>query len=465
MVKLGVSFTSIKDAVSAFKLRRGKQSLRIDKGMLLCLWQADGQLHAVEVDGNGKAEIVDFSASDSVRKKGHSIVVLLPKSQYLVKTVDIPRVAPQELSAILRLEIEASLPPEFGQAEVSFLPLSSDAASEGRKQFEMYITRNESLRNLTASLVSAGIAPDMILPTVVAWRGVLASNPKAGMLVVELPNGDMETSAAQTDGSCHVRTIENGVDHGQAIAPGVVESIRSMMASGNGNDPYTVLWCGSSQPQGNLGLVRFESAFGNGDKTTNGTTSLELAWRGIGKLSADGLRTACLSPAGHEEAKRKSIVRKRLITSFAALMLGLLLIQGSLWILSARCRTAAADLDKKIASIQYEGQTTENRLKQISAVAAAQSKQDEFQQLLAALYEFTPQGISYSEIAMDESGQVRLRGQAVSMGQPFMLPSALEGKGPLSRMVVKSAGLSKTAGGTITEFKAELQYKREAIQR
>lgn len=464
MVKFGASLASIKSAASSLVSRRGKQLLRPDKGMFLYFWEGEGRLCAVEVDNKGQVRLLDDSASENKRKSRHPVVVLLPKSQYLVKSVDIPQVAPQELPALLRLEVEASLPPEFGQEEISFIGLPSDTAREGRLRFEIYITRNETLLKLTNSLASVGIEPSMILPTAVAWRGVLALNPEAGMLVVELPNGEIETSAGQADGGYHVRMIEKHADNGQSIAPGVVESIRSMMASGNGNDQYTVLWCGPSRPQGNLGTVRFENAFGNGDQTAEDAAFLALAGRGIGRLSNDELRTTSLSPAGHEESKRKLAVRKRLVTSILALLLGLLMIQASLWILSTRCRSAIADLDQKIAAIRYEGQTTENRLNQIAAIAAARSRQDEFQQLLAALYEFTPDGISYSEIKMDENGQVHLRGQAVSMGQPFMLPSALEGKGPLSHMVVNSAGLSKTAGGIITEFKGELMFKRGAAQ-
>ncbi len=42
-----------------------------------------------------------------------------------------------------------------------------------------------------------------------------------------------------------------------------------------------------------------------------------------------------------------------------------------------------------------------------------------------------------------------------------VLPSTLEGKGPFSHVVVKSAALSRTSGGAITEFKAELTLRRE----
>lgn len=431
------------------------------KEMILCLWQAAGQLHAAEIDENGKMQLVDCSSTDATRKGRRPIVALLPKSQYLVKTVDVPVVTPQELPAMLRLEAEASLPPEFGQAEVSFFQLPPDSARDGRARFEVYIARDESLRKLIESLGSVGLVPDMILPSAVAWRGVLASRPEAGMLVVELPGEEMETVAGHDGGGCHVRTVESH-SHGHAIAPGVVESIRSLMAAGKENDHHTVLWCGPSCPPHSLGSVRFEEALGSGVQVVNGAAVLALAWRGIGRLPAVDLRTASLSPAGQEETKRKLVARKRIIISIAALALGLLLIQASLWILSARCRTATAELDRRIALIRREGETTETRLKQLSAVAAASSRQDEFQQLIAAFYEYTPSGVSYSEIAMDESGHVRLHGQALSMGQPFLLPSALEGKGPLSRVVVKSAGLSKTGGGTITEFKAELMIKREA---
>jgi hypothetical protein len=200
---------------------------------------------------------------------------------------------------------------------------------------------------------------------------------------------------------------------------------------------------------------------GSSCQAADGAGTLAFALRGISRLSAADMERASLSPAGQKETRRKLAVRKHIITSLAALSLGLLLIQASLWILSSRCRLAAAEFDRKIESIRREGETTENRLKQLSAVADTSRGRDEFQRLFAALYEYTPPGVSYSNVAINDAGQVDLHGQALSMGQPFMLPSALEGKGPLSHVVVKSAGLSKTGGATIAEFRAELMLNRE----
>jgi len=426
------------------------------KGMTLCCQCGDG-ISMVDVSGDGKTRLIDCSSPDA-RRLRRPVVAVLPRSQYLITSIQTPQVAAGEIPGMLRLETEASLPPEFGLQEISYLQMPPEAAG-GRLRFEVYVARDESLKTLADSLDKAGLPLDLILPSAVAWRGVLASYGAGGMLVVELPGGEMETVVAQASDGCQVRTIERHGGRGHAQLPrGVVESIRSLLAHGAGGDRPRVMWCGPGRPDRDVAAVRFESV---DDDNSDGAAALALAWRGIGRLSAADLRAASLSPRGHEEGRRKRDVKKRLVTAAAASVAGMLLIQASLWILNMRCRSAVADLDRRIASIRRQGETTESRLTQLSAVASASNRQDEFQQLLAALYEFTPPGVSYSEIAMDKDGIVRLRGQALSMGQPFMLPSALDGKGPLSRVVVKSAGLSTTGGGTIAEFKAELILKRE----
>jgi len=426
------------------------------KGMTLCCQCGDG-ISLADVSGDGKTRLIDCSSPDA-RRLRRPVVAILPRSQYLIKSIQTPQVAAEEIRAMLRLETEASLPPEFGLAEISYLQVPPEAAG-GRLRFEIYVARDESLKTLADSLDKAGLPLDVILPSAVAWRGVLASRGNSGMLVVELPGGEMETAVSQAGDGCHVRTIERHGGQGHAQLPrGVVESIRSLLAHGGSDDRPTVMWCGPGRPDRDLAAVRFESV---DDGYSGGAAALALAWRGIGRLSATDLRAASLSPRGHEEGRRKRDVRRRLVTAATASVAGMLLIQASLWILNMRCRWAVDDLDRRIEAIRRQGETTESRLKQVSAVAAASNRQDEFQQLLAALYQFTPPGVSYSEIAMDEDGTVKLRGQALSMGQPFMLPSALEGKGPLSHVVVKSAGLSKTGGGTIAEFKAELMLRRE----
>jgi len=443
------------------------RAVTVADGATLCLCQADGGPHGVEVALGGEARRLDVS-SQPARKVRRPVLAILPKSQYLVKTVDVPTVSPRELPAMLGLEIEASLPPEFGLAAISVFPLES--AREGRLRFEVYVARDEVLRKLVESLASVGLHPDMILPSAVAWRGVLAERKDVHMLVAELPGNEMETAALLAAGGCTVRTIE-GTGHGHVIAPGVIESIRSLRAAGNASEHHTVLWCGPAMPRQAIGAVQFEGAFGDGqsvDRATgnaaDGASTLALAWRGIANLPAGLLGAASLSPRGQEEARQRNVVRRRLFIAAAAMVAAMLGIQLSLWILESRCRRAADDLDKKIAAISRQGEATEQRLKQLSAVSATAGRQEEFQHLLAALYEFTPPGISYSDIVMDANGLVKLRGQGQSMGQLLLLPRALEGKGmsPLTRVAVKDTGWSRNSGGMIAEFKAELTYRREA---
>ena len=113
MVKAKNLLAATRRMLGAFAPSRRMASLSSVKEAMFCLQQADGNLHAAEVNGDDTARLVDCSAVDA-RKARRPIVAILPKSQYLLKTVDVPAVDPRELPAMLRLEAEASLPPEGG---------------------------------------------------------------------------------------------------------------------------------------------------------------------------------------------------------------------------------------------------------------------------------------------------------------------------------------------------------------
>ena len=67
------------------------------------------------------------------------VVGLLPKSLYLLRTLEVPRVLPQELPAMLRLEVLASLPPEMKVVENSYRLIP--ARKEGYDRYEAYVAR------------------------------------------------------------------------------------------------------------------------------------------------------------------------------------------------------------------------------------------------------------------------------------------------------------------------------------
>src|SRR5437762_1619444 len=76
---------------------------------------ADGgavELHTIASSSDGKSPL---SSSLSA-----PIVALLPKSLYLVRILEVPKVEEAETAKMLRLEVGASLPPELGESEMAF---------------------------------------------------------------------------------------------------------------------------------------------------------------------------------------------------------------------------------------------------------------------------------------------------------------------------------------------------------
>ena len=455
---------ALRRARTALRSSRWRPGRPRDADVVVCHWSLKDGVLPARVAADGTAERIDAGAGDR-RSRRVPVVALLPKSQYLVRTVETPAAAVDDVPAMLRLQAEADLPAEFGPTEISYVPLAPEPGKEGRLRFEVYVARAEALQRLTQALDDAGFALGKILPSAVAWRGALASRPQTQMLVVELPGGEVETALAQGAGGCRVRTIEREGDPGRAQLPqGVVEGIRSLLADPDTDGAPRVLWCGPSRPSQDVGPVQFEDVLAGERAASDGVGMLVLAWEGIGGVTDKDLATAQLRPRGQEERRHRRETMRRLGCVVAALLLGLLLAQASLWILGVRCHGAAVDLENRIAGIRREGERTERRVEQLRAVAATRRRRDCFQRLLTALYEHTPAGISYSEVAMDKDNRVRLRGQAGSMGQPFQLPSSLEGKGPLRHVVVRGATSSKKRGDAITEFQAELTLEREERQ-
>lgn len=438
-----------------------------ERNLLLCHWQKKEQLCVLHRAANGETQPIDCSSrevlSEGVERVGRALTVaILPKSEYLVKVIETPQVPTQEVFAMLRLEIEATLPPDTAEVDISYLQLPPSEGKEGRSKFEVYIARDETLQRLTNAMRGMGLEPDMILPSVVAWRGVFADQTETNMLVVELPDDEIETAVSQSDGGCHVRTIEtSSLDRQATLPPGVLESIRSLLAHADPDQIQDIAWCGDRELPIDVGsIVQFRHTQKEFANETPGIAMLQLVSSGLGHISTMAMATSGLHLQGQEELRRRTLIMRRFAIGAAALFLGLVLIQTAIEIMIYRSEQVGLEFSERISHIQREGETSENRLTQLKAVAAAKERQNDFQDLLETLYEFTPGGISYSEISMNDEGQISVRGQALSMGEPFLLPNALDGRGPLTRVVVRSAQLSTTSRGTITEFKADMSLKR-----
>ena len=95
--------------------------------------------------------------------------------------------------------------------------------------------------------------------------------------------------------------------------------------------------------------------------------------------------------------------------------------------LITRYESKNAQLAADIAAIQTAGAAIGREIDQLKAVRAATSTQNHFVDVLDGLYKATPQGVSYSQIDLNDDGILRLRAQAKSLSLLLVLPESLEG--------------------------------------
>jgi hypothetical protein len=121
-----------------------------------------------------------------------------------------------------------------------------------------------------------------------------------------------------------------------------------------------------------------------------------------------------------------------------------------------------AELQRRIAAIATEGDTIGWRLDQLASVRKVRASQSLFQDLVKALLECSPEGVTYSEVDVMPSGAVTIRGQASSAGVPFLLPERLEAQPLLENVVVKDSAQTARSDGLVTDFRLECRLKRRA---
>ncbi len=130
---------------------------------------------------------------------GRNVVVSLNSKQLFVQNVRVPRIAPEELTKVVRWEAEERLPEDFGEAEIRHLiageiRLGSGAAdgAESRQEVILLACRRKEIDELIAILGSLRLVPQAV--DIPACAIVRASQPllrrktdeQTGMLYVDI---------------------------------------------------------------------------------------------------------------------------------------------------------------------------------------------------------------------------------------------------------------------------------------
>ncbi len=110
-------------------------------------------------DGRGPA-IARALAEAGIRSK--SVVVCLPARTVVVKRVQLPPAAPDQIPQLVRFEAQRYLPLPLEQLVTGYLPVEAEPRSQGGTREKgtevlLAITRRDDLVRLSASLVGAGL--------------------------------------------------------------------------------------------------------------------------------------------------------------------------------------------------------------------------------------------------------------------------------------------------------------------
>jgi hypothetical protein len=399
------------------------------------------------------------------------VILWLGRSSYLVRVMDLPEATPEERRSMARLQIEATLPADFGPIEVSLRPLSAPG------RFEAVFARRRRVEAAVAAAERDGWRVTRVWPTTRLYAAWWSGRFEAGdLLVLREAEGSAEVAYARRDGAIRVRWMET--TDAASIGDRLAETVRSVLAEQALRSstlpekaPPVCDWLGPplADRRSNGWTVRRlpEPSLVERDPT-------DTPWRSIlrlVRLVADGLAedsaaaTSDLMPA----TRRSSAARGRNLRGLAV-GVGLYaatagLVAAALQIGAHRWERRLETVDRQVGRIASEGRAVGQRLERLQLVEQARGTRADFGRVLTALHEAADEGLSYRRVELGEDRRLSLRGQADAVSMPFELPARLEAQPGLTGVVLRDAGQTQKGQGSIAEFRLEAQVTPPAGER
>jgi len=411
----------------------------------------------------------DAAAVLSNGSKKCLVIAVLPKSNYLVRFLDIPKVTDEEVHSALALQVEAILPRDFGPPEVAYRHL--DDVGDGLCKYEVYVSRRGELKGYLEKLAELGVRPDIVLPSAAMWYRALNLADVDMLVASSGSTSHVEAAFADAKGMASVRTLQLAGDgQGSNLDAKLSECVRSALAGKGFDSPaLRVGWIGQGCPSSAAGdRILVEDMSGDyipsspGQNTGAGREPLaHVSARCLSAIGSDcSLDEANLLPRETVLSRKRSTVYKAFAVGAASALLGLVLFYTAIQIAIVRYRRLNDQLSSKTALIRTEGEQAERRVSQLKAILDAQSAGRDFHDVISGLLAATPPGVCYSRVELTDTGQVRLAGQAESVSLPFLLPGRLQQEPIFRQAVLQSAGQQKRGAGSATEFLLDCTFRR-----
>jgi type II secretory pathway component PulL len=418
-----------------------------------------------DAQADGSAAESPVATMAGCGKKG-PVVLVLPKSHYLVKKLPAAAVAQDEMHGMLELAAEAALPPQFGPVEISYRRLKAQSGQAAC--CEVYISRREALEDCLRGLETLGVRPDYILPSAVVWQCALSGCVDTDLLVVRTSRDAAEAAGLCDDSACSVRRLMLTEGDPAGFHRQLIECIRSV--NGKGVNPSAAVNVGCVGeipacwvPKEAVVFRNVGHQFSSDDDGAGPTVPLSrMAGCVLREIASQGLlQTANLLPRRLTLGAKARGVRRRLCLSAAALLVALLGFDAALRIATARYRGVNEDLFQRISRIKTEGETVGWQMAQLESIQALRASGGDLLGVIGALAAGTPKEVSYSDVELTEDGAIRLRGQADSVSLPFLLPESLQKQAQFRRVALQSVGQKQQGAGAATDFRLDCILDRK----
>lgn len=385
------------------------------------------------------------------------VVLLVPRSAYLVRHLSLPLTDASETRQMIRFEAEATIPREFEMGEVGFRLLGHAEGDQRTARYEVYVSRRSVIDRAIARLEEAGLTAELIVPSAAAWALSLDDGASPCDLAVAAVGGAAyELACIDTEGQVHQRVVEVDADADAATRAGHVAQAMTPMLSSARTDEQGRCRIGwpHDLPAPDAGDHLVER---RANAQPNDASLLTLAGPVV-EREQQQLATADLLPERIREGRAERIALKSLAQATAFASLAVILIALAVEVAVARYQSRVSELREAIEAVQVEGETVGRQIDQLEAVASARVTGATLDHLLAGLYRATPDGVTYSHVDLDEENNLRLRGQAESIALPFLLPERLEENAAFAAVALRDTSQSQRGRGSVVEFHVEATY-------
>lgn len=391
-------------------------------------------------------------------KRRSFVIGVLPRLDYLSRVVEVPPAPADEMSSMIALRAEASVPPGFENAEISYARIGT--THQGLVRCQVYIARRDKVDEQIAALRKTGLVTDYVIPSATVLEAMFAELGNCDLLVVETANGRLETAFREPTGELSVRACDDE-RRGESVGipSAVIESLRSLMGRRSREaEPLKVLWIGRNVPQSQNEQFSVEAVTPEAPVGNEEDVALQVAGPAMmRRADQQMLGTANLLPRSIRLKQQREQGLKTAGIGAAMAMAAIGCLHLSLIIRSNMYERRYQEVSHAASNIRRQGEWLGRRREQLTEVRQARHTSTYFYDVLRGLYYATPEGITYSHIDFMPDGRIRLRGQATSMAMPYRLPNELERRGVFRRVLVRDAGQRKHADGTMIEFSIEGQ--------